>query len=268
MTLNLKAFKYSKEFQAKIKSEFVPNDDECIKTLTNVLEDIEDHHDVRFKFRKSTGRRWKRKGIRYDTDCGLFKASNVTLATEMSTINGEHRTKLKCKLHNFVPELHYDTLDSAYCCPTQEYQEDTKIKVEQDIHFNSNKFCTTGYLFIPGIQNSFKTVGDFLRYYKNIDKLRGVKASMPVTLVKHWDESVFDDMEMSVNAWEMFGALVIRRHPVTDGLVEAEFSIKVSRPGESWNHTDLSELSKVYNLLYSSGLFDENPEVFQFSEPT
>lgn len=269
MALNLKAFKYSKEFQAKIKPEFVSSTDHCITVLTNVLEDIEDNHDeVDFKFKKSSGKEWAREGIRYDTDSGLLKANNVTLATELSTLDGEERTKLKCKLHSFVPELLYADLQSSYCCPTQEYQEDTKVKVEQDIHFNSNKFCATGYLFIPGLHRSFKSVDDFRKYYKNIDSIPGVQAAMALKVVKHWNESVFDDMEMSVSAWEMLGALVIRRHTVTGGLVEAEFSMKVRMPDEGWNYDNLSELAKVYNLLYTSGLFEENPEVFHFKEPT
>ena len=273
----------SKEFQIKVREEAVISDDHCIETVMDILEGIEESGRFDFKLKRKSGRRWERRGERYDTlpTIGLFKSNNVTLATEKRGEGDDARTKLKCKLHNFVPELLYETVESAWSVPAPgDYGDEVepKFKLEQDIHFTNCKTCATGYLTLPGRDHEFSKVKEFLPYYPNLLKIPGTKRSQHLVKVKDWNETVFDDIEMSIGDWAIRGALVTRRDFLTGAWDESEFSFKIERalgdeedpmePAAGWDYQKLRELAAIYNELYRiDSIFIRAPSIFTFADP-
>ncbi len=276
--------KYSKEFQVKLRREVVTSDDAAIDALMGVLRGIAASGRYDFRVKDKKAKRWPRHGERYDTlpSVGLFKSSNISLATEKGVDGKSAKTKLKCKLHNFVPELLYKKVDKSYCVPSVgPYGDDPdvelKFKLEQDIHFDNCKYAATGYLIIPGRDHKFKKVSDFLPYYQRLTRVPGIKHDMPLVKVKDWQETVYDDLLFYIGDWEFKGALVTRRDTVTGDWDETEFSFKIKQPdkdcewlepADGWDYGKLQTLAAIYNEMFRiSSVFIQSPSIFYFSNP-
>jgi hypothetical protein len=232
---------------------------------------------------------WRRHGERYDIlpEVGLFKSHDISLATEKGEKDGRKGTKLKCKLHNLVPELLYERSKKSYCYPTAGRFAKTKgvepkFKLEQDVHFNNTKYCATGYLIIPGDKHRFGKVGDFLHFFPRLKDLSGVQKDIPLLKVRDWQETVFDDLKFRIGDWDFDGALVTRRDTHTGAWVESEFSFKIKPPKDKkskkksscldpcgiWDHRKLRKLAAIYDELYAtSTVFIQQPPIFYFSNP-
>lgn len=262
-------YKISKEFQLKLRPQLATSDQRAKETVKEMLKWLEDNSALNWK--GSSGKDWERTGERYDSEDKFFKANRITLATEKSE-DDKNRTKLKCKLHNFVKELLYDTPEESYCHPENGGHEEVKLKfkTEQDIHFNNCKYCATGYMKLPGTDYRFKNVEDFYPFYPNLKQVPGIKSSFKLKRVKHWNEVIFDDIEMSIGNLEMKGALVTRWNVKEKNLDESEFSFKITRTGARWDYNELVELAKVYDLMYSrfADIFlIQDPGIFTFENP-
>jgi len=270
--------KLSKEFQVKLKQALGEDHKEAKDALFNVLKCIADSGRYHFKV-ESKGDSWERRGERYDTlpNIGLFQQNGISLATEKR--KGEKAgTKLKCKLHNLVPELLYSKPETSWGWPRDEVAGvERKFKLEQDIHFDNTKFCATGYLVLLGTDWKFKQVGDFTRYYPLLSDLPGIHQNQRLYRVKDWDECVQDDMEFEICGEQVKGALVTRRNRLDDSWDETEFSFKVKQknkecgwlqPAEGWDMDCLRTLSAIYCELYRlTSVFIQSPSVFYFHDP-
>jgi hypothetical protein len=274
-----------KEFQIKLRRDVVTSDKACKKTLLSVLQSIEDQGCFDFKVKAKSGKSWKRRGERYDTmpgKTGIFRANRLSLATEKREDKKGKFTKLKCKLHNFVPELLYRTPEQSWAWPAAgDYEKKKKVelrfKLEQDIHFNNCKYCSTGYLTIPGCKHQFKKVKDFLPYFPRLTRVPGVHKDMTLSRVKNWDEVVFEDIEMTIGDWDITGALVTRRDHITGEWDESEFSFKlklenydcskIMEPARGWPYRDMRALQLVYNELFNNEqVFIREPGIFYFAD--
>ena len=264
-------FKHSKEFQIKLRKDVSASDCDSIGVVQKVLSELVSDNALELDL--DSTRKWLRRGERYDTCGNLFRAHNISLATEKSERDGKQRTKLKCKLHSFVPELLYKRRKSAHCYPSPSNSGvKTKFKKEQDIHFDNCKYCATGYLTLSGTGDEFNRVGDFIEYYPNLAKIPGVQPSDRLERVKNWDESVFDNIKMEINGWKLKGALVTRREHRSGEWVESEFSFKAKEPKKGWKRKDLRAFAAGYTRLlreyaHADGLFIRAPSIFFFDNP-
>lgn len=280
------AMNFRKEFQIKLRGDAVTSDKTYKQTLLDALKGIEASGRFDFKIKAKSGNTWKRRGERYDTmpgNTGTFRANRVSLATEKGKDKHGKFTKLKCKLHNFVPQLLYRTPEESWAWPAAGAHEKDKsvklrFKLEQDIHFNNCKYCSTGYLTLRGHKHQFKKVKDFLPYFPRLTKIPGVHEDMPLSRVKNWDEVVFDNIKMTIGKWGIMGALVTRRDHVTGELDESEYSFKlrmegsgcsvVMEPALGWPYQDLCTLQLVYDELFKNDkVFIREPGVFYFADP-
>lgn len=211
---------------------------------------------------------WCREGIRYDAADGRLKAHNLTLAIEAT----EKRTKLKCKQHDFVPEMLFDKPEKATVFPdikkTGDYKKhDTTLKREEDLHFDNIKYCASGSFYLKGRQTQDKDSTFFTRYYPKLEVF--FPEVVPLREVSHWDESIFDDMRAvwgrnDIDSW----MLVIRRDAATRALLEAELSFKVAKPLEDeWDYRALRDAGQLYLALRKTGIFQELPPIFTFANP-
>ncbi len=277
--------KVSKEFQIKLRPEVATSDKTAISEMMRVLKALANSDRHKFHIIKM-GETWQRHGERYDTaqGTGMFKEQQLSLATEKRGEGKKARTKLKCKLHNFVPELLYRDHEKAFCTPVlKPYKKSSgiriepKFKLEQDIHFNNTKYCATGYLTLPGREHSFTTVKEFARFYPRLLKLSGIESKTPLVKVKDWNETVHDNIIMRIGDMELRGALVTRRDRISGALDESEFSFKLSQskigctpldPAADWNYRDLQRLEALYNEMFEmEGVFMQDPTIFYFANP-
>ena len=208
-------------------------------------------------------------GERYDTlpDIGALKSHNVTLATEKRGDGKGAKTKLKCKLHNFAPELLYDRVEKSWCYPCRNHRKiRPKFKLEQDIHFDNCKYCATGYVTIPGRDHWFTKVADFLPFFPRLAKVPRLRAEQALVKVKDWQGD-----------WKLRGALVTRRDTATGAWEESEFSFKIKqrnrgcswlRPAAGWDYGGLQTLGAIYREMAGmSSLFIQAPSIFTFADP-
>jgi hypothetical protein len=211
---------------------------------------------------------WHRDAIRYDTADGRLKANDLTLGIEAT----DERTKLKCKQHSFIPELLFEEPTHAIVYPDIEAsgvykKHDTKLKREQDIHFDNIKYCASGSLFVKGRQADIKDSSFFTHYYPRLDKVLPV--TVPLKAVSHWDEMVYDDMRTrwkhaDIDTW----MLVDRWDAKTKELLESELSFKVVKGlDDPWDYGLLRAASTLYHALEKTGLFLELPPIFTFFNP-
>jgi len=270
--------KLSKEFQIKLKQTLGEHHEKARDTVLDLLECIEASGRYRFKV-KSKGESWKRRGERYDTlpDVGLFRRNGISLATEKRK-GKDGGTKLKCKLHNLVPELLYSKPQTSPGWPRDDVADvDRKFKLEQDIHFDNTKYCATGYLILPNTDWTFETVADFARYYPLLSDLPGIHQDQRLFKVKDWDEFVEDEMVFEICGEEVKGALVTRRNRLDGSWDETEFSFKVKQkhkecswlePAKGWDEKCLHTLSEIYNEMYRMrSVFIQSPSIFYFRDP-
>jgi len=212
--------------------------------------------------------RWQREGIRYDTADGRLKANLLTLGIEAT----DKRTKLKFKQHNFIPELLFAKPTQATVYPdigkSGGYgKHDTKLKREQDIHFDNIKSCASGSLYVKGRQTGDKDSSFFSPYFPGLDTI--LPAPVPLKAVSHWDETIFDDMRtrwkrIDIDTW----MLVNRWEASTGKLLESELSFKlVEKMDAAWDDRLLKEASALYLALQKTGLFMALPPIFTFADP-
>lgn len=268
----------SKEFQAKVDvQKCLPkgrrargSTDEAIFDLVvdairTAIDSVRGTEKAHLKLDKKSS---PREGIRYDTDDGLFKANNLTLAIEATG----KRTKLKCKGHNFVPELLYDKPSLAVSYPdireSAAYKKhDTTFKLEQDLHFDNIKYCASGSLYVKGCQTGDKDSSFFSRYFPGIETL--LPKAAPLQAISHWVETVFDDMDTrwghnDIDSW----MLVNRWDANTERLLEAEISFKIVKDmNEAWDYAGLRDASRLYLALQKTGIFRDLPPIFTFANP-
>lgn len=274
-------YKDSKEFQVKIARELGTSDTECLRVVQEILQNLQRGGWISDLTPPKCGwgisGTWRRHGERFDTELGLFKSNKISLATEKWAIDDKGRTKLKCKLHNFVPELLYPRPDKAgrpekaYCYPSvADSGIKTRFKLEQDVHFNNCKYCATGYFTLRGHDREFNRVSDFLAFYPKLAKVPGLDPKMKLELVKDWNELVFDDVSMKVAGMDVESALVTRRERVGDSWVESELAFKLKEPKGGWDHKALMAFAHVYQHLfecYGGRYFIREPSIFYFHAP-
>lgn len=268
----------SKEFQAKVDVEkCLPKGrpargsiDEAIfdavaDAIRAAVDSVRGTEKARLKLDKKS---WHREGIRYDTDDGLFKANNLTLAIEAT----EKRTKLKCKGHNFVPELLYDKPSLAVAYPdirkSSAYKKhDTTFKLEQDLHFDNIKYCASGSLYVKGCQTGDKDSSFFSRYFPGVETI--LPEVVPLRAISHWDETIFDDMDTRWGQYDIDSWMLVNRWDAkTKKLLEAEISFKIVKGmDEDWDRVGLREASRLYLALQKTGIFRDLPPIFTFSNP-
>ncbi len=85
-----------------------------------------------------------------------------------------YETKVKCKYHNFIPELLFDKMKEAVSWPTRKKLKGKsikrKMKLEEDVHFDNIKFCASGSVVLPGTSHNFKKVKDFSKFFERIEE--------------------------------------------------------------------------------------------------
>lgn len=211
---------------------------------------------------------WRREGIRYDTAGGDLKRNNLTLAIEAT----DEKTKLKCKQHQFVPELLFEKPKHSLCLPDREavshYQQHAaKFKLEEDIHFSNIKYCAAGSLFVEGRANQFGSLDDFSHYFPGLGTLRSPAA--PLTPLSHWDEAVFDDMRTGWGKCRLADWMLVNRWDWgTNTLLESELSFKVTKAlAADWDYRLLRRAAALYLELQRSGIFRAAPPIFFFDNP-
>lgn len=211
---------------------------------------------------------WWREGIRYDTEAGLFKANRLTLAIEAT----DKRTKLKCKQHDFVPELLFAKPGDSPAYPdiraSRGYKKhDTTFKREQDLHADNLKYCASGSLYVKGRQTEVRDTSFFSRYFPGL--LEVAPEATPLRVLSHWNEAIFDAMttrwgSIEIDSW----MLVDRWQAGKDVLLESELSFKVARKmDEDWDYRTLREASRLYLALQDTGLFVALPPIFTYANP-
>ena len=211
---------------------------------------------------------WRREGIRYDTAERLLKQNNLTLAIEAT----DERTKLKCKQHNFVPELLFDKPKNSICAPSikaaAEFKKhDAKLKLEEDMHFSNIKYCASGSLFRKGRRTSVEQLQFFSRYFPALETL--APAETPLQALSHWDEAVFDDMLTRWGKTEFDSWMLVNRWDWgTNTLLESELSFKVDKAmDEDWDYGQLKKAAQLYLALQKTGVFQPAPPIFFFDNP-
>ena len=280
--------KLSKEFQIKLRKQAVPWDQAARDRLMELFESIEAENRFGFELVSQGCGPKQRRGERYDTlpDVGLFRRQGISLASEKTGSGSEARTKLKCKLHNLVPELLYRKRKKARCWPALPVDDaepgfQPKFKLEQDVHFNNTKVCATGYLTLPGHDHEFVRVADFLPYFPRLEGLDDVLPERLLVRVKDWDEVVFDGMEFRIGKLKLKGALVSRYRHDSGEWDETEFAFKLKRkegqdddcndflrPAAGWRYRDLRRLAALYKELFAiSSVFIQSPSIFYFGDP-
>jgi len=231
------------------------------KVVTGVAQKLAGKAKLKLEF----PRPWTREGIRYDTDAiggnGLFRRHNMSLAIEAT----DAQTKYKCKQHNFIPELLYAKPKSALCYPKNK-GVGTKLKLEQDIHFDNCKYCASGSLFLDGRRTDIATVGDFSRLFPGIEQIATPEIALHP--VSHWRETVCGKM---VTAWgdiRIEWDLINRRDFKTHALGESELSYKIGKAmKDDWDYPLLKLASQLYLALRAAGIFRQNPPIFYFQDP-
>ncbi|WP_295450341.1 hypothetical protein [uncultured Thiodictyon sp.] len=211
---------------------------------------------------------WRREGIRYDTAGGDLKRNNLTLAIEAT----DEKTKLKCKQHQFIPELLFDTPKNSPCLPDEQaashYQHHaTKFKLEEDLHFSNIKYCASGSLFVKGRATKVSTLDDFNKYFPSLATL--LAPTIPLKPLSHWDEAVFDDMltDWGKGAFSTW-MLVNRWDWGTNTLLESELSFKVEKAmADDWDYHQLRQAATLYLELQRSGIFRAAPPIFFYDNP-
>jgi hypothetical protein len=214
---------------------------------------------------------WRREGIRYDTAEKLLKRCHLTLAVEAT----DTLTKLKCKGHEFVPELLFAKPKQSPCYPdrdaTQGKVAKAKFKLEQDLHFDNHKFCASGSLFAEGRRTDAADLGFFSRYFPGLLWL--APATTPLEPVSHWDEAVFDEMlvgwdKVVFDDWMLVNRWQWDKNRGSHQLLEAELSFKVEKPLDAdWDYRQLHHAGALYLALQASGLFVALPPIFTFDNP-
>jgi len=274
----------SKEFQIKVVEDVGRSDDACIDRVWDLLKSISESGRQDFRLLGEKPVPWVRHGERFDTDrtAGVLLANRISLATEKRRDEGGGRTKLKCKLHNLVPELLYPSARRALCYPAKgpyRRRGDVKarFKLEQDVHFTNTKYCATGYLTIPGAGHRFDTLADFFPYFPNLARVAGLSPDLRLERVKDWQETVWDDFRFCVGGRNLRGALVTRRVTGSGSWEESELAFKVRqpkarsrwlRPGRGWDRRSLAALAALYDELYGHAeVFIQRPPIFLFANP-
>lgn len=210
---------------------------------------------------------WLREGIRYDTAGRDLKRLYLTLAIEAT----DTATKLKCKQHQFVPELLFDAKGDSPCWPDAASVGgklgQTQFKLEQDLHFDNLKYCTSGSLYRKGRRTDVTDLGFFSRHFPRLAKL--LPATSPLVPLTHWRETVFDDFSVCIgrrriNTW----MLVTRRDWDSGQLLESELSFKVIKErGDDWDLKELQLGSALYLALQKTGVFQPLPPIFLYDNP-
>lgn len=211
---------------------------------------------------------WRRDGVRYDTANADLKRHDLTLAIEAT----EQRTKLKCKQHSFVPELLFAKPKQSLCYPDIDAsgvytKHDSKLKLEQDLHFSNNKYCASGSLFVKGRAEKIDSLAFFNRYFPALKTL--LPPATPLQEISRWDEAVFDDMFTSWNKIEFADWMLVNRwNAENHTLLESELSFKVDKAmNADWDYPKLQRAARLYLELQKSGAFQPVPPIFFFNDP-
>lgn len=260
------------EFQLKVDTSQFPSKADAAafdaalyakvqKVIVKAVKKIAGKSELRLEF----PRPWRREGIRYDSCAesakGLFRQHNMTLAIEAT----DAQTKFKCKQHHFIPELLYDKPKAALCYP-KDKGSDTKLKLEQDIHFDNCKFCASGSLYLDGRHTDIATVSDFSELFPGIESLAAPETALfPVS---HWQETVCGKM---LTAWDEISLewnLVNRRDFHSGALLESELSYKIGKAmKDDWDYALLQLASRLYLDLGSAAIFLPYPPIFMYRDP-
>lgn len=220
---------------------------------------------------------WTRRGTRFDVAGMGFKARNLTLAIEASAML--EGTKVKCKYHNFIPELLCKTMEDSVCWPTRDTLDgkciDPEIKLEEDIHFDNIKFCLSGSVKLPGVDHTFEKVKDFGNYFAHIEDW--IPKETPLGVVSDWDEVIRNDMEIREGSLLMgLTFYLCNRWLRSDGsLDESELSFKVKMERETkdgktkkeWDYERLREANALYLELQKDPVFVPAPSIFFVDTP-
>lgn len=211
---------------------------------------------------------WRRDGVRYDTANRDLKRHDLTLAIEAT----DQRTKLKCKQHSFVPELLFAKPGQSICYPDIDAaggykKHDSKLKLEQDIHFSNIKYCASGSLFVKGRAKKVDTLAFFSRYFPALKTV--LPAATPLQEISRWDEAVFDDMLTSWNKIEFADWMLVNRwNAENHTLLESELSFKVDKAmNADWDYPKLQRAAQLYLELQKTDAFQPVPPIFFFNDP-
>lgn len=211
---------------------------------------------------------WRREGIRYDTANSDLKKNNLTLAIEAT----DEKTKLKCKQHHFIPELLYQRPKRSICYPAVKAascckEHGAKLKLEEDIHFSNVKYCASGSLFVKGRATQNDSAADFIKYFPHLEKR--LPANTPLVPVSHWNETVFDDIQISWDQYEFSDWMLVNRWQWdSPTLLESELSFKiVNVMNDDWDYKLLQQASRLYLELQKTGIFLATPPIFFYDNP-
>ncbi|WP_295384580.1 hypothetical protein [uncultured Thiodictyon sp.] len=211
---------------------------------------------------------WRREGIRYDTAGRDLKRHNLTLAIEAT----DQKTKLKCKQHQFIPELLFDKPKHSPCLPDEKtasrYQQHAaKFKLEEDLHFSNIKYCASGSLFVKGRANHVTSLDDFSRYFPGLATL--LTPATPLIQLSHWDEAIFDSMVTGWGKCRFADWMLVNRWDwETNTLLESELSFKVGKAlADDWDYRILHQAATLYLELQHSGIFMAAPPIFFYDNP-
>ncbi len=220
---------------------------------------------------------WKRRGTRFDTSGQGFKARNLTLAIEAA--NSRNETKVKCKYHNFIPELLFEKMKEAISWPTRKKFKGKsikrKMKLEEDVHFDNIKFCASGSVVLLGTTHNFKKVKDFGKFFKRIN--RWIPGKTHLGVISDWKEVLKNDMRIKKKGSPFKDDLefyLCNRWNRSDGsLDESELSfkikaVKITKKGRAiWDHKELKAANKLYLELQRNPVFIQAPSIFFVDTP-
>lgn len=211
---------------------------------------------------------WVRQGIRYDTPGRACRALRLTLAVEATA----RLTKLKCKMHDFVPEMLFSRPERSPCRPDPKApgvsgRGKVKLKREQDLHFDNLKYCASGSLFLKGERTDVSDLGFFSRRFPGLARVGA--PDTPLVAVSHWDETVFDGMTSRYGRYgELSWMLVNRRERPGGRLIESELSFKLEGEfGSAFRRPLLRRAASLYRALAIDPLFVALPPIFTFADP-
>lgn len=258
----------SKEFQIKLTHQKGDNPDAYMKRAATALKEaIKEVFDGKSKL-GNIPEPWTRHGLRFDTQNSALKSHDCTLAIEAS--KDKKGTKLKCKLHNFIPELLFEVMDEAISFPTRTLYKGKdikpKIKLEQDIHFDNIKFCCSGSVILLVVEKDFKNVDDFAAYFGRLLDLAPRKTRLVV--VSDWEETVYEDIALKSDDLDTDFTLVTRFGNKRGCFLESELSYKIKKDyGKDWNYRALQLANRLYLALQKDKTFMKVPPIFFVDTP-
>lgn len=251
MTLDMNK---SKEFQMILKPKYFSNDfNEGTQKIVNMLHTFQNTRGLQFTYDDNSGEQWSRTSDRYDTADHWLAAHSLSCAVEFSSIGDSSRSKLKLKYNVWDESAAYDRdrVNKCIVYPAGKFEDQAKLKLEQDFNARSTKFGLSGSIKIKGSNKvTFARLSDLEDYFKRIDHLENFQSAKPLLVTTSYSETVIDNINLKVgrDGLRLEGALGCR-YDSNGTLFKVEFSLKAERPKKGWEFEDQTHLSRLFHAM-------------------